>query len=460
MSEEQEASKPVEKLMLLRLRQAIMKQYPVNISDFLNNYVNMFQETIKPEEFGCPSMDRFINKMSVDYKIWSTFYKENQILIKPTRDTVVQMTDQEDDPSDIEKTKQSLPNDAVFQDGFPPLILPGLAENKDYPVVVTDIISYEKIWFNIYHQEYYGALQSLMKALSQFYNSAAGDSYKVQNIQSMKVGSVLAARYREGDYHRVVLRRVLPNNKMVRLEYVDYGTVAYQNVEYCRYLTPSFTELPAQAVEARMWAITSVPGAKTEQGDTLNNKLEELLIRDCDPGTLLAVIKSGVNQQEFDGVRVHHEKRTMLTSKRAMGVEFYDAVRAGGTNIGKALVDLGLATPETGEKSYFGDGEDFYIKYLKDKRAGNLIVPRGVQEIVMKDSDRFQASGHLQLLRHHEASLASRLEKIKVEAARERKHSANIHEIWKKIHRYQGKLNVIKERKEMKEKEEEETNKQ
>ena len=48
------------------------------------------------------------------------------------QDTVVQMTDQEDDPSDIEKTKQSLPNDAVFQDGFPPLILPGLAVRSLY----------------------------------------------------------------------------------------------------------------------------------------------------------------------------------------------------------------------------------------------------------------------------------------------------------------------------------------
>ena len=94
--------------------------------------------------------------------------------------------------------------------------------------MVTDIISHEKIWFNIYHNEYYGALQSLMKSLSDFYNSKAGDSYKVQDIRDLEIGSVLAARYRDGDYHRVVLKSVLHHNKIARLEYVDYGTVANQ----------------------------------------------------------------------------------------------------------------------------------------------------------------------------------------------------------------------------------------
>ena len=98
--------------------------------------------------------------------------------------------------------------------------------DKDFPVVVTDILSLEKIWFNIYHPECHGALQSLMVSLNQFYNSEAGDCYKVQNIRELKVGSVLVARYKQGEFHRVVLRAILNKDKLVRLEYVDFGSVA------------------------------------------------------------------------------------------------------------------------------------------------------------------------------------------------------------------------------------------
>ena len=94
--------------------------------------------------------------------------------------------------------------------------------------MVTDLLSLEKIWFNIYHPGYHGALESLMRSLNQFYNSEAGDLYKVQDIRELRVGSALVARYKQGEFHRVVLRAILHKDKLVRLEYVDYGTVAIQ----------------------------------------------------------------------------------------------------------------------------------------------------------------------------------------------------------------------------------------
>ena len=99
---------------------------------------------------------------------------------------------------------------------------------QDFPVVVTDILGLEEIWFNYYYSDCHGALQSLMRSLNQFYNSEAGDLYKVQNIREMKEGSVMAARYRKGEFHRVVLKAILPHSKFVRLEYVDYGSVSIQ----------------------------------------------------------------------------------------------------------------------------------------------------------------------------------------------------------------------------------------
>ena len=89
MSELEEARKEA---TLIKLRKAIMEEYPVTISKFLNNYVNMFQDTIKPEEFGCSTMDSFITKISIEKNIWKTSYiyteNENKLVIKPTRVSV------------------------------------------------------------------------------------------------------------------------------------------------------------------------------------------------------------------------------------------------------------------------------------------------------------------------------------------------------------------------------------
>ena len=92
-------------------------------------------------------------------------------------------------------------------------------------MVVSDLMGPEKFWFQIYGEKHFGALQSLMKDLDKFYKSDIGDSYTVQvkHITEVKVGTLLAAEF-QGIYHRVVLRRVLPHNMKVKLEFIDYGT--------------------------------------------------------------------------------------------------------------------------------------------------------------------------------------------------------------------------------------------
>ena len=90
-------------------------------------------------------------------------------------------------------------------------------------MVVSDLEGPRRFWFQIHGPKYYIALQSLMKDLDNFYNSIIGDSYAV-DITEVKVGTVLAAKFHDV-YHRVVLKKVLPNNvKKVKLEYIDYGT--------------------------------------------------------------------------------------------------------------------------------------------------------------------------------------------------------------------------------------------
>ena len=94
-------------------------------------------------------------------------------------------------------------------------------------MVVSDLEGPEKFWFQIFGPHHYIALQSLMRDLDNFYKSEIGDSYKVLDITEVKVGSVLAAKFQDV-YHRVVLKRVLPHNMNVKLDYIDYGTKGIQ----------------------------------------------------------------------------------------------------------------------------------------------------------------------------------------------------------------------------------------
>ena len=94
-------------------------------------------------------------------------------------------------------------------------------------MVVTDIKNLHKFWFNYFGEDHYQALKSLMKDLKDFYNQPVGDNYKVKNLTDLKIGCLLVARYKKGDYHRVVVKELVPPDR-VKLEYVDYGTKAEQ----------------------------------------------------------------------------------------------------------------------------------------------------------------------------------------------------------------------------------------
>ena len=94
--------------------------------------------------------------------------------------------------------------------------------------MTTDIQHVHKFWLNVYDSDHHDAAQAVMADMEKFYSSPAGDSYKVRDVTQLPPGSVLAARFKDGAFHRAVLRCVLPHNSLVRLEYVDYGTVDIQ----------------------------------------------------------------------------------------------------------------------------------------------------------------------------------------------------------------------------------------
>ena len=91
---------------------------------------------------------------------------------------------------------------------------------------MTEVKHLHKFWFNYFGEDHYQALQSLMKDLN-FYKSEDGDRFKVEKLTDLKIGCLLVARYKRGDFHRVVVKDLIPPDKVL-LDYVDYGTKDYQ----------------------------------------------------------------------------------------------------------------------------------------------------------------------------------------------------------------------------------------
>ena len=129
----------------------------------------------------------------------------------------------------------------------------------------------------------------------------------------------------------------------------------------------------AQAIEGRLWRVRPLGG--TDQQRVLNAKLSELLLYDCEPGSLLVEIQSGIN---LHGKKDRHSiglSNTLileydcqsndipvnLQSKRTMAFDLFDAFRNGGVNIGQYLIELGLAKEEVGEEVIL-EGQHRFIK--------------------------------------------------------------------------------------------------
>ena len=72
----------------------------------------------------------------------------------------------------------------------------------------------------------------------------------------------------------------------------------------------------AQAVKARLWGFTEMPGIDRKQ-------IREEMLRAADrpPGTIFAFVKSGKNVLEFDAVG---PKQTGLKERRGLALELYD----------------------------------------------------------------------------------------------------------------------------------------
>ena len=85
--------------------------------------------------------------------------------------------------------------------------------------------------------------------MNNFYTSGEGKRWRVPDTRFCSPGQLLAAKYSEIGYHRILVKHII-NYEKVSVLYVDYGTILEIHTSDLRLLHKKFLTLPAQAVKA------------------------------------------------------------------------------------------------------------------------------------------------------------------------------------------------------------------
>ena len=193
------------------------------------------------------------------------------VMIRPSKETLMETRGMGDDSDlmdlDTLASKSVVssvlpPEDTVLRYVLPVEELPvRLREGETFPMVVTQVESPSKFWFNLQQTGFFDRVKDIMDRMDEFYMGVRGDMYRMVNTDQLRPGNMLAARYQTGGFHRALVIKVL-DSSVVRLFFVDYGTVDNQKVKHCRFLNKQFVGLPGQAIQARLWGVRPVGGGR------------------------------------------------------------------------------------------------------------------------------------------------------------------------------------------------------
>ena len=65
-----------------------------------------------------------------------------------------------------------------------------------------------RFWINLHMEGHFKEVTRLMDEMDIFYGSISGDAYKIASWRDLEMGCILAARYKDGGYHRATLLKV------------------------------------------------------------------------------------------------------------------------------------------------------------------------------------------------------------------------------------------------------------
>ena len=78
-------SSPVGEDLLAKLRETIFHDHPVTSESLAENFQKLFKEVLKPQTFGCQSLDMLFYKIELEHGIWQTKFKNRRLIINPSK---------------------------------------------------------------------------------------------------------------------------------------------------------------------------------------------------------------------------------------------------------------------------------------------------------------------------------------------------------------------------------------
>ena len=333
--------------LLLQQAKILVTKYSVlNERSFSLCFTKLFQQQLHPSASGHPSINSLLFSLA-SAKVLLLTYENFAVTIRPSRQTLMETKGVSEDwdlmELDTLASKNVLtnllpPEDTVLRYVLPVEELPTrLREGQTFPVVITQVESPSKFWFNLQQNGHFDIVKNIMNRMDLLYRGVKGDTYRVVSADRLRPGNVLAARYQTGGFHRVLVIKVV-DPSVVRLFFVDYGTVDNQKLKHCRFLHRDFSILPGQAIQARLWGVRPLGGGRRwGKGNKARDKLVELV--DTLEGGLVARIRAGVTRKE---VTVKGEDE--LEEERGLALSLVDVLTGDdGLDIATDLVMEGLA---------------------------------------------------------------------------------------------------------------------
>lgn len=124
----------------------------------------------------------------------------------------------------------------------------------DNLVQVTEVLSYDQVYVTPYPWK---QRDLLLEQMYTFYSSGEGQRWKA-TIDFIRTGQVMVARWTDQLFYRVLIRNIVSKDR-VTVFYIDYGSIANVAIFDIRFLHKKFTDLPASAVECRLWGVDVDP---------------------------------------------------------------------------------------------------------------------------------------------------------------------------------------------------------
>ena len=419
---------------------------PISENEFCRQFRTMFEQSLEPRQFGYTDLQDLLVKLKFE-KVLELNYDQG------TSRLTVELSRKPKNPSFqfterlLENqvfTEMEVPTDAVKHCSLKVQKLPDdIEEGFRFSLVVTQVCPEDPkmFWFNLYDgRSYFTAVQKLMDKMEKYYGSKHGVAYNIK-IKDLEPGDVIAARYRKEGFHRAIVQKIV-NKNTLRLFYADFGTEGNENVSSCRYLRKKYTELPAQALQAKLWRVAGKGGKAWK--DAVMNKFAEIC-GEVPEGGIVAEVKAGFRVQEIE---IHHAEGQELHKTRKLVLSLRDLLEdKGRDDVASKLVEEKLLDWETVEIQTVPEMPNHErVLIISSTEVKAVLDKKFIEEVkrILRDEgeSRFDPSPYLLLLRLQEQTLTDFLEEIQFSL---KNSNDNGHTLDEKVAGYTKKLELLKE---------------